>query len=121
MTAEAVRAPRTFAIVYQADEFDDEVGQLSGDDAAAAGDMAAAGDPRAEGGADGEGGPTVAGHGLEFADGTAVFVWARRGDSRRTFGDFSSAERALALIDRVRPAELVWFEPQAPQYPSDPR
>lgn len=52
----------------------------------------------------------TAGHGLEFPDGSAVFVWARQPDGRRAYGEFTNIERALYVVGMTFPADLIWCD-----------
>lgn len=49
----------------------------------------------------------TAGHGIEFPDGSVVFVWSRKGDGRRGYGEFDSVERALAVVGMLHPVYLI--------------
>jgi hypothetical protein len=55
----------------------------------------------------------VAGYGMQFRNGTAVFVWSGPDGGGYGMGQFGSADRVVAVVGVMYPARLVWLSPAA--------
>jgi len=87
VSGRATLALRPFAIVRESEEWDDS------DACDESGDV------------------TVVCYGLELPDRSVVVVWARDGDGYGGVGQFTSPERALAIVGRSDPACRMWLVP----------